>query len=106
MFFGFKKGRRSRGGASQPSDPVGNEAVGQQSREWNAWRRSAQQVTRTWNEWLAADGRERPERYHRYVTALAEEEQAAVEVARGVSLDANARRARDRVSESDRGLAG
>jgi hypothetical protein len=32
---------------------------------------------------LAADGHERPERYHRYLTALAEEEQAAVEVARG-----------------------
>jgi len=93
MFFGFKKGRRSRGGASQPSDPVGNEAVGQQSREWNAWRRSAQQVTRTWNEWLAADGRERDASYTRHISALTEEERAAAEIELSVKLDVEANHA-------------
>jgi hypothetical protein len=80
MFFGFKTGRRSRRGASQPSDPVRDEAVEQQSRQWNAWRRSAQKVTRTWNEWLAADGRERDTSYTRHISALAEEERAAAEI--------------------------
>jgi hypothetical protein len=59
MFFGPRKRHRSHRGASQASDPVGNEAVEQQSREWLAWRQSAQKVTRTWNEWLAAEGRQR-----------------------------------------------
>jgi hypothetical protein len=71
-----------------------------ESMQWRAWRCAAQKATRAWNEWLAADGHERPERYLCYVSALAEEEQAAVEVARGVSLDANAQNARDRVSEA------
>jgi hypothetical protein len=106
MFFGSRKPRRSAGGVSHPTDPPPDEMAEPESVQWRAWRCAAQKATRAWNEWLAADGRERPERYHRYVTALAEEEQAAVEVARGVSLDANARRARDRVSESERGLAG
>ena len=91
MLLGFKKGRRSRRGASQPSDPVGNEAVEQHSREWNAWRRSAQKVTRTWNEWLAADGRERDASYTRHISALTEEERAAAEIELSVKLDGEAR---------------
>jgi hypothetical protein len=74
--------------------------------QWRAWRRAAQKATRAWNEWLAADSRERPELYHHYVLALAEEEQAAVEVARGVRFDANAQDGRGRVSESEQGPAG
>jgi hypothetical protein len=91
MFFGFKTKRGSHRGASQRSDPVGNEAVEQQSREWNAWRRSAQKVTRTWNEWLAADGRERNASYTRHISALAEEERAAAEIELSVKLDVEAK---------------
>jgi hypothetical protein len=54
--------------------------VTQQSRQWQAWRRSAQSVTRTWNEWLAADRRQRDASYRAYISALTEEERAAAEV--------------------------
>jgi hypothetical protein len=91
MFFGFKKTRRSRRDAPQPSDPVRDEAVEQQSRQWNAWRRSAQKVTRTWNEWLAADGRERAASYNGYISALAEEERAAAEIELIVKLGGEAK---------------
>ena len=88
MFFGPRKRHRSPRGASQPSDPVGNEAVEQQSREWQAWRQSAQKVTRTWNEWLAAEGRQRGTCYTRHISALTEEERAAVEIELMVKLEA------------------
>jgi hypothetical protein len=90
MFFGFKKTRRSRRDASQPSDPVRDEAVEQQSRQWNAWRRSAEKVTRTWNEWLAADGRERDASYTRHISPLAEAERAAAEIELLLKLDVEA----------------
>jgi len=70
MLFGPKKRHRSHRGASQPSDPVDNEAVEQESRQWQAWRRSAQKVTRTWNEWLAAERHERAASYTRHISAL------------------------------------
>jgi hypothetical protein len=66
----------------------------------HTWRRAAQKTTRAWNEWLAAGGRERPELYHCYICALAEEEQAAVEIERGVGLEAKAQHALDRASKS------
>jgi hypothetical protein len=87
MFFVPRKRHGSRRGASQPSDPVGNEAVEQQSREWQAWRLSAQKVTRTWNEWLAADGRQRAASYTRHISALTEEERAAAEIELSVKHD-------------------
>jgi len=37
MFFGPKKRHRSHRGASQASDPVDNEAVEQESRQWQAY---------------------------------------------------------------------
>jgi hypothetical protein len=57
----------------------------EEARTWTAWRRSAQKVTRAWNEWLAADHRSPSDRYRRYLSALGEEERAAVELARVVS---------------------
>jgi hypothetical protein len=77
-----------------------------ESVQWRAWRRAAQKATRAWNEWLAADGHERPERYLCYVSALADEEQAAVEIERSISLEANAQHAPDRMRESEQELAG
>ena len=62
-----------------------------QCRQWQAWRRSAQKVTRTWNEWLAADGRHRAASYIRHISALAEEERAAAEIELIVKLSAQAK---------------
>jgi hypothetical protein len=64
-----------------------SEQLGQpDSRRWHAWRRAAQKATPTWNEWLAADGRERAEAFSRYLAALGEEELAASELERAVTL--------------------
>ena len=90
MFFGPKKRHRSQRGVSPPSDPISEEVREPQSRESSAWRRSARTVTRAWNEWLAASSDQRAESYRRYTSALAEEELAAVELARATKLEANA----------------
>jgi hypothetical protein len=64
--------------------------VQQQSELLQDWRRSAQQVTRAWNTWLAAEHRERSDRYLSYVSALADEERTAAEVQRLIqSTDTN-----------------
>jgi hypothetical protein len=55
--------------------------------EWMAWRRSAQTVTRTWNEWLAAERGDRAERYVCHRRALAEEERTAAELERAVMTE-------------------
>lgn len=90
MFFGQKKRYNSGGGASPLSDPAPTGLAEQGSRPWQAWRRSAQKVKRTWNEWLAAEGAERGRLYYCYVSALAEEEQAAAELEHNINLDARA----------------
>jgi hypothetical protein len=59
--------------------------------QWDSWRRSAQKVTRAWSEWLATDGRQRPELFGCYVRALTEEEQAAAELERMLHLGARGR---------------
>jgi hypothetical protein len=64
---------------------------------WRAWRCAAQKATRAWNEWLAADGHER---YLCYVSALAEEEQAAAAIERAISREASAREVLERASST------
>lgn len=81
MFTPKKRARRAEG-IAHPRDAFGHAASGGRSREWLAWWRSAQRVTRAWNEWLAADGSRRPDVYRRYVSALAAEERAAAELER------------------------
>ncbi len=49
---------------------------------WEAWRSSAGKVTRTWNEWLAADGHDHERLYRGYLLALTEEERAAAALER------------------------
>jgi hypothetical protein len=93
MFFGSRKRRRSAGGVPHPSDPAASQTSEPEFVPWRAWRCAAQRTTRTWNEWLAADGRERPELYRCYLSALAEEEQAAVAIERAVNLEGNAEHA-------------
>jgi hypothetical protein len=88
MFFGSRKRHKLAGGVSHPSHPADNDAGTRPSRQWETWRRCAQKVTRTWNEWLAAHGRDRAELYRRYISALAEEERAAAEVQSTVSRGA------------------
>ena len=90
MFWHSKKRHTSQHGVSHPSYPAGDELGQLQSPQWQAWRRSAQKVARAWNEWLAADHRERTESYRRYISALGEEELAASELERTLSLVANA----------------
>ena len=82
MLFGSTKREKPANGAPRVSDPGVSEATARQSRQWLAWRRSAQRATRTWNEWLAADRRQRDNIYRCYVAALAEEERAAAELSR------------------------
>ena len=105
MFFGSRKRQKSAGGVSHPSDPAPSQTAEPEFLQWRAWRRAAQKATRAWNEWLAADGRERPELYRCYASALAEEEQAAVEIKRTVSRKATAQHTRDTASESEQELA-
>ena len=88
MFFGSGKRHETASRASRPSDPGANAIEGRQSLQWHTWRRSAQTVTRTWHEWLAANSRERTELYRRYLCALAEEERAATELERALNLGA------------------
>jgi hypothetical protein len=90
MFFGSRKRHKLAGGVSHPSRPADNDAGTRPSRQWETWRRCAQKVTRTWNEWLAAHGRDRAELYRRYISALAEEERAAAGLERAMYRDARA----------------
>jgi hypothetical protein len=106
MFFRPRRRQKSVGGASRPGDPASNQMAERHSEQWDAWRFAAQKAARAWNEWLAADGHERPERYRCYVCALAEEEQAAVAIERTVGRDATAQDACDTASESEQELAG
>jgi hypothetical protein len=106
MFFGSRKRRKSARGVSHPSDTAPSRTAEPEFMQWRAWRCAAQKATRAWNEWLAADGSERPALYRCYVCALAEEEQAAVAIERAVSRGATARDMRGRASESEHELAG
>ena len=78
MFFGSRN-RQKRTSAPHSSESSGDEL---EAHHWRLWQRSAQKVTRLWNEWQAANGRDREELYRRYVAALAEEEQAAAQLER------------------------
>jgi hypothetical protein len=88
MFFGLRKRHKYADGASRPIELAAQEGESREPLEWRAWRRAARRVTRAWNEWLAADGGERAERYRRYIVALVEEERAAIELARAINLAA------------------
>ena len=101
MFFGSKKRRKSTNDASHPSDPPDNEVGKRQSWLWHAWRRSAQKVARTWNEWLAADRCDDAEFYRRYTSALDQEERAAVEIERMVSRETTGQDVRRRMAAGD-----
>jgi hypothetical protein len=85
MFFGARKRTMPADDACTVGEPCASETGEGQARQWLAWRGCAQRVTRAWNEWLAADSRQRPARYRCYLSALAEEEQAAAEVERIVA---------------------
>ena len=93
------------GGVSHPSEVPGDEAGELQSRQWQTWRRSAQKVTRAWNEWLAGGRLQRAELYRRYVSALADEERAAAAIAQTVGLGANAQDPRACVAPTAHGGA-
>jgi len=84
MLFHWRKRQRFPGCASHPSGPSTNEAAERLPPQWETWHRSAQKVTRSWNEWSAAAGRDRSRLFGCYLGALFEEEQAAAELERTV----------------------
>ena len=94
MLFPRRRKGRPANGASRTSHerkplPHEQHAPKQRLPQWQAWRCSAQRVTRAWNEWLAADSGQHASFYRRYVLALADEERAALDLARAVSPGAN-----------------
>jgi hypothetical protein len=82
VFFRSKKRTKPVDDVLDLRDLDAHTAWGEKSGEWLAWWRSAQRVSRAWNEWLAADSRRRPDIYGRYLSALAAEERAAAELER------------------------
>ena len=70
------------GAGFRPDEQPGEDRPERQTRQWRRWRRCAQDVTRSWNEWLAADRFRSAECYRRYVSALDQEERAAAEFER------------------------
>jgi len=95
MLFRRRKNGRLADGASRsshPREPLPSEQHPSRQRlvQWEAWRCSAQKVSRAWNEWLAAENGQQAGRYRRYLLALADEERAALELARTATPDMNA----------------
>ena len=104
----FSRSRRHEGARDNPSvrdrgDAGTDDTTPRQTRQLTEWRRSAQRVTRAWHAWLAAERRDRGERYRALVAALAEEETAAEEVERIIDL-AEARRCTTTIEPRKRGL--
>jgi hypothetical protein len=87
VIFGPRKRHSSRREASvrRPTGEASGEAS-QHEAQLLAWRSAAQRVSREWNAWLAAEGNERGLRYGALVSALADEEKAAIEVERTITL--------------------
>ncbi len=75
MNFGFGKRKRITERSTAHADA---RPVQERSPQWRAWREAAQRVTRTWNEWAASDWRHRRKRYESHLSAVADEEQAAL----------------------------
>ncbi len=87
----FSRARRHEGAGDNPrvadiSDAGPDDATVPQPAPLMEWRRSAQRVTRAWNAWLAAERRDRGERYRAFVAARADEERVATEVERTSDL--------------------
>ena len=95
---------KTQRGVSRSSDQAGDQVGSRQSLQWQTWPRSSRDVTRSWNEWLAASRRERARFYARYVCALVEEGRAAAELERSVKLTASAPRAGSGVAPDDQAM--
>jgi hypothetical protein len=72
----------SRGSESADFDGLGSET--REARTWIAWRRAERNVTRACNEWQAGDPRNAT-LHHRYISTLADEARAAIELERQVN---------------------
>jgi hypothetical protein len=70
---------------SESTDFDGLESETGEARTWIAWRRAERNVTRTWNEWQAGNPRNATDLYRRYISTLADEERAAIELERQVN---------------------
>jgi hypothetical protein len=73
----FRFGKR-KSITGRSTAPVDARQAQERSPQWRAWREAAQRVTRTWNEWSASDWRHRRKRYESYLSAVADEERAAL----------------------------
>jgi hypothetical protein len=104
VFFRLRRHQSARGNrrVADHSDAGTDDTTAQETQRLVEWRRSAQRVTRAWNAWLAADGRDRALRYRVFVAALADEERAAAEVERMIGL----RQAAEYVTTTDPGRSG
>ena len=72
-----------RGSQSTDFDGVESETGG--AGTWVAWRRAERNVTCAWNEWQAGDPLDATDLYDRYVSTLADEARAAMELERQVN---------------------
>jgi hypothetical protein len=104
----FSRSRRHEDARANPpvrdcGDAGTDGTTPRQTRQLIEWRRSAQRVTRAWHAWLAAESRDRGERYRAFEAALAEEERAATEVERIIDL-AEARQCTTTIDARSRGV--
>jgi hypothetical protein len=76
----------SRPRGSDSTDFDGPESDTEEAPAWNAWRRAERDVTRAWNEWQAGDPSNATNLYDRYISTLADEARAAMELERQVTL--------------------
>ena len=106
MFSRFRRHEDTRDNARvrDRSDAGTDDTMPCQTRQLMEWRRSAQRVTRAWHAWLAAESRDRGERYRAFEIALAEEERAAAELERIIDL-ADARQCTTTNDVPHRGLS-
>ena len=86
VFSGSMRREPSPPRGSQSTDFDGLESETEVARTWIAWRRAERNVTRAWNELQAGDPRNATDLYHRYVSTLADEARAAMELERQVTL--------------------
>jgi hypothetical protein len=70
---------------SESTDFDGLHSETEEARTWIAWRRAERNVTRAWHEWQAGDPRKATDLYHSYVSTLADEALAAIELERQVN---------------------
>jgi hypothetical protein len=81
--------------ASHPSKPSDSEARDLLLSQWQTWQSAAENVTRAWNNCLAAEGGERDQQYRCSIRTLDVEDQEAAELERMINPNARQRTGHD-----------